>query len=135
MIYLRTSGGMDNNQERTFTKIDTFTRRLLYIKMDSCIFSYCRFLFFFYVWKKPYCVRNIFLSLSIYLSSNIITRSPLARSPRRSTVDKSGLCNWILCLFVCLFVCLSVCLLVLCKFSNFFLQYKAAAVRAVISIR
>ena len=38
------------------------------------------------------------------------------------------------CLFVCLFVCLSVCLLVLGKFSNFFLQYKAAAVRAVISI-
>ena len=32
---------------------------------------------------------------------------------------------------VCLFVCLSV----LGKFSNFFLQYKAAAVRAVISIR
>ena len=31
-------------------------------------------------------------------------------------------------LFVCLFVCLSV----LGKFSNFFLQYKAAAVRAVI---
>ena len=26
-------------------------------------------------------------------------------------------------------VCLSVCLSVLCKFSNFFLQYKAAAVR------
>ena len=32
-------------------------------------------------------------------------------------------------------VCLSVCLFVLSKFSNFFLQYKAAAVRAVISIR
>ena len=47
----------------------------------------------------------------------------LARSPRRSTGDKSGLCNWILCMFV------------LGKFSNFFLQYKAAAVRAVISIR
>ena len=29
----------------------------------------------------------------------------------------------------------SVCLSVLGKFSNFFLQYKAAAVRAVISIR
>ena len=29
---------------------------------------------------------------------------------------------------------LSVCLFVLSKFSNFFLQYKAAAVRAVISI-
>merc|ERR1711867_188264 len=38
------------------------------------------------------------------------------------------------CLFVCLFVCLSVCLFVLCKFSNFFLHYKAAAVHAVISI-
>ena len=35
---------------------------------------------------------------------------------------------------VCLSVCLSVFLFVLCKFSNFFLQYKAAAVRAVISI-
>ena len=46
--------------------------------------------------------------------------------PRQSTGDKSGLCNWILCLFVCLSV--------LGKFSNFFLQYKAAAVRAVISI-
>ena len=33
------------------------------------------------------------------------------------------------CLFVCLFVCLSVYLFVLGKFSNFFLQYKAAAVR------
>merc|ERR1712215_449681 len=33
------------------------------------------------------------------------------------------------CLFVCLSVCLSVCLLVLCKFSNFFLQYKAAALQ------
>ena len=30
---------------------------------------------------------------------------------------------------VCLFVCLFVCLLVLCKFSNFFLQYKAAALQ------
>ena len=30
---------------------------------------------------------------------------------------------------------MSVCLSVLGKFSNFFLQYKAAAVRAVISIR
>ena len=38
------------------------------------------------------------------------------------------------CLFVCLFVCLSVCLSVLGKFSNYFLQHKAAAVRAVISI-
>ena len=36
---------------------------------------------------------------------------------------------------VCLSACLSVCLLVLGKFSNFFLQYKSAAVRAVISIR
>ena len=36
---------------------------------------------------------------------------------------------------VCLFVCVSVCLFVfLGKFSNFFLQYKATAVRAVISI-
>ena len=35
---------------------------------------------------------------------------------------------------VCLFVCLFVCLSVLGKFSNFFLQYKAVAVRAVISI-
>ena len=35
---------------------------------------------------------------------------------------------------VCLFVCLFVRLSVLGKFSNFFLQYKAAAVRAVISI-
>ena len=34
--------------------------------------------------------------------------------------------------FLC--VCLFVCLFVLIKFSNFFLQYKAAAVRAVISI-
>ena len=34
----------------------------------------------------------------------------LARSPRLSTGDKSGLCNWILCLFVCLFsVYLLVC--------------------------
>ena len=39
----------------------------------------------------------------------------LALSPRRSTGDKSGLCNWILCLFVCL----CVFLFVLCKFSNF----------------
>ena len=39
------------------------------------------------------------------------------------------------CLFVCLSVCLFVCLSVLGKFSNFFQQYKAAAVRAVISIR
>ena len=31
-------------------------------------------------------------------------------------------------------VCVSVCLFVLSKFSNFFLQYKATAVRAVISI-
>ena len=30
---------------------------------------------------------------------------------------------------MCLSVCLSVCLFVLGKFSNFFLQYKAAAVR------
>ena len=30
---------------------------------------------------------------------------------------------------VCVFVCLSVCLLVPGKFSNFFLQYKAAAVQ------
>ena len=30
---------------------------------------------------------------------------------------------------VCLFVCLSVCLSVLGKFSNFFLQYKAAALQ------
>jgi len=45
--------------------------------------------------------------------------------PERAT--KAGPCH----LFVCLFVCLSV----LGKFSNFFLQYKAAAVRAVISIR
>ena len=27
----------------------------------------------------------------------------MARAPRRSTGDKSGLCIWILCLFVCLF--------------------------------
>ena len=33
------------------------------------------------------------------------------------------------CLFVCLSVCLFVCLSVLCKFSNFFVQYKAAGVR------
>ena len=32
-------------------------------------------------------------------------------------------------LFVCLSVCLFVCLSVLCKFSNFFVQYKAAGVR------
>ena len=31
-------------------------------------------------------------------------------------------------------VCMCVCVSVLIKFSNFFLQYKAAAVRAVISI-
>ena len=30
----------------------------------------------------------------------------LARSPRRSTGDKSGLCDLILCLSICLFVCL-----------------------------
>ena len=54
-----------------------------------------------------------------------ILKLKLAHSPRRSTGDKSGLCIWILCLFVCL----SVCLLVLCKFSNFFLQYKAAALQ------
>ena len=39
----------------------------------------------------------------------------LARSPRRSTGDKSGLCIWNLCLFVCVFVCL----IVLGKFSNY----------------
>ena len=33
------------------------------------------------------------------------------------------------CLFVCLSVCLFVCLSVLGKFSNFFVQYKAAGVR------
>ena len=33
------------------------------------------------------------------------------------------------CLSVCLFVCLFVCLSVLGKFSNFFVQYKAAGVR------
>ena len=32
-------------------------------------------------------------------------------------------------------VCVSVCVCVLGKFSNYFLQYKAAGVRAVISIR
>ena len=53
----------------------------------------------------------------------------MARSPRRSTGDKSGLCIWILCLSVCLSVCLFVCLSVLGKFSNFFLQYKAAALQ------
>merc|ERR1711867_394162 len=37
------------------------------------------------------------------------------------------------CLFVCLFVCLSVCLSVLCKFSKFFLQYKAAALQKNVS--
>ena len=38
----------------------------------------------------------------------------LARSPRRSTGDKSGLCNWNLCLSVCLFSGLL-------KFSNLFI--------------
>ena len=33
------------------------------------------------------------------------------------------------CLFVCLSVCLCVCLLVLGKFSNLFVDYKAAGVR------
>ena len=32
-------------------------------------------------------------------------------------------------LFICLSVCLFICLSVLCKFSNFFLQYKAAALQ------
>ena len=55
----------------------------------------------------------------------------LARSPRRSRGIRvaSGFE-----FSVCVSVCLSAYLFVLCKFSNFFLQYKAAAVRAVISI-
>ena len=54
----------------------------------------------------------------------------LARVPRRSTGDKvASVFEFSVCLFVCLFVCLSVYLFVLCKFSNFFLQYKAAALQ------
>ena len=37
---------------------------------------------------------------------NIRNDKVLAHSPRRSTGDKSGLCNWIICLFVSLCVCL-----------------------------
>ena len=62
-----------------------------------------------------YCDFHRSILLLENTKSIIVSLHLLARSPRRSTGDKSGLCIWNLCLFVCLFVCL----IVLGKFSNY----------------
>ena len=60
----------------------------------------------------------------------------LAHSPRRSTGDKSGRCNWILCLSVYLFWANFLIFIQYSTVEYSTVQYKAAGpVRAVISIR
>ena len=57
------------------------------------------------------------------------TNKPNIRLTHWSRNTKCLFVCFVWSLFICLFVCLFICLSVLCKFSNFFLQYKAAAVQ------
>ena len=83
------------------------------INFFKCMLVFCMFLF-------------IFVPISVYWP---------AHPDDPQGIRVASVIEFSVCLCVCLFVCLFVCLSVLGKFSNFFLHYKAAAVRAVISIR
>ena len=73
----------------------------------------------------------------LHKSYRLVRVTPLlARSPRRSTGDKSGLCNWILCLLACVFWANFLIFIQYSTVEYSTVQYKAAGpVRAVISIR